>query len=334
MAPENVMDVLSLAHRFGLLQLVDECTDFLDECLSPANVCRILVAADFYGQSELESKCWEVMWRDGWQILRKEGLSELNETLLERLLAQSELQIEEMELFLALQRWYTLEPESRLDAARRMAGLIRLPLIPLKDLMRTVKPSGLVPADLLLEAVSYHADPTDWKGPVDMVRARGQNLVWDPETVSAGLWVNEDAQTVISSVSEWAAVRGASQIVSGYHRWTVRVNKLGVGQNKWKAVLGVTPLHSSKMTEIWGIVLGTGMKTAKGISEEGLEPYDDAPACSDGDVITCIFSPDLSLRFLRNGHEFGVAFSSLQPPLVPVLAINAEGAMYTMERVS
>ena len=46
----------------------------------------------------------------------------------------------------------------------------RLPLVSLRDLMSVVRPSGLVPAELLLDAVTYHADPGKWSGDPLMVR--------------------------------------------------------------------------------------------------------------------------------------------------------------------
>lgn len=36
---------------------------------------------------------------------------------------------------------------------------IRFPLIPAEDLLRKVKPAGVVPVDILLEALEYHAAP-------------------------------------------------------------------------------------------------------------------------------------------------------------------------------
>ena len=55
---------------------------------------------------------------------------------------------------------------------RQLSVHFRLPLMSLKDLMSVVRPSGLVAAELLLDAVTYHADPGKWSGDPLMVRGR------------------------------------------------------------------------------------------------------------------------------------------------------------------
>ncbi|CAN0421543.1 unnamed protein product, partial [Hapterophycus canaliculatus] len=41
----------------------------------------------------------------------------------------------------------------------QLARHFRLPLISLRELMSVVRPSGVVPAEAILDAVAYHADP-------------------------------------------------------------------------------------------------------------------------------------------------------------------------------
>lgn len=56
---------------------------------------------------------------------------------------------------------------------RQLARQFRLPLMSLRDLMSVVRPSQLVAADSILDAVTYHADPNAWSGDPLMVRWGG-----------------------------------------------------------------------------------------------------------------------------------------------------------------
>ncbi len=59
--PDNVMDIFSLAHRFGMNELLRACAEVLDECMNCDDVCRVLEAVDFYQNKALEAKCWELI---------------------------------------------------------------------------------------------------------------------------------------------------------------------------------------------------------------------------------------------------------------------------------
>lgn len=55
------MEVFSLAHRFGMTELLRACAEVLDECMNCNDVCRVLEAAEYYGQPELAAKCWDLI---------------------------------------------------------------------------------------------------------------------------------------------------------------------------------------------------------------------------------------------------------------------------------
>lgn len=55
--------------------------------------------------------------------------------------------------------------------SNQLARQFRLPLMSLRDLMSVVRPSDLVAADSILDAVTYHADPNRWSGDPLMVRS-------------------------------------------------------------------------------------------------------------------------------------------------------------------
>lgn len=53
------MEIFSLAHRFGMGELLTACAGVLDECVNCDDVCRVLEAAEYYGHDELTAKCWD-----------------------------------------------------------------------------------------------------------------------------------------------------------------------------------------------------------------------------------------------------------------------------------
>jgi hypothetical protein len=58
-----------------------------------------------------------------------------------------------------VQQWVAREPELRRDDATNVCKHLRLPLVSLRDLMKVVRPSGLVPLEQIMDAVEYVADP-------------------------------------------------------------------------------------------------------------------------------------------------------------------------------
>lgn len=60
-SPDNVMDIFSLAHRFGMDELLRACAEVLDECMNCDDVCRVLEAVEYYQDEVLEAKCWDLI---------------------------------------------------------------------------------------------------------------------------------------------------------------------------------------------------------------------------------------------------------------------------------
>lgn len=55
------MDIFSLAHRFGMDELLRACAEVLDQSMNCEDVCRVLEAAEYYGHAELATKCWHLI---------------------------------------------------------------------------------------------------------------------------------------------------------------------------------------------------------------------------------------------------------------------------------
>ncbi|CAB1116084.1 unnamed protein product [Ectocarpus sp. CCAP 1310/34] len=225
----NVMDIFSLAHRFGMGELLKACAEVLDECLNCDDVCRVLEAAEYYGHDELAAKCWDLIKDNTPRVLKSESFLDLRSQQVLSLVREGELQVDEAELFKAVQAWVsrdTAERRRHVDEAscvrhaqwfaevlcsavlqkcargrvvppsqHRLSRHFRLPLMSLKELMSVVRPTNLIAADAILDAVTYHADPTRWTGDCLMARPRGKRLAWDASSLAAGAWTTDDNRT-------------------------------------------------------------------------------------------------------------------------------------------
>ncbi|CAN0320701.1 unnamed protein product [Laminaria digitata] len=203
------MEVFSLAHRFDMRDLLRACAEVLDECMQCDDVCRVLEAAAYYGHADLAAKCWGLIKDSAPRVLRTEGFLELPLPLVQDFVREGELQADEADLFAAVRSWVDRDPAERRRHVDELSVHFRLPLVSLRDLMSVVRPSGLVTAELLLDAVTYHADPGKWSGNPLMVRPRGRRFAWDASSsLVAGAWMADDNRTVTTSVGDWVGVYG------------------------------------------------------------------------------------------------------------------------------
>ncbi|KAF3850259.1 hypothetical protein F7725_019978, partial [Dissostichus mawsoni] len=125
---EVLLDFLGLAHRYGLQPLEDSTSEFLRTILHINNVCPVFDVASLYSLSALNAA-----WRlHGPTRARKK------------------------EIFLALSRWCR-QHEEGVDTQEVMAA-VRLPLMTLTEMLNTVRPSGLLSPDDLLDAIKTRSE--------------------------------------------------------------------------------------------------------------------------------------------------------------------------------
>ena len=101
----NVLGVLYLAKKYMVPSLADKCKDYLQDKLDPSNVFIILPTAQKYEEKNLVDRCWEVIDRQTEQALKSDGFETIEKTLLEALVRRETLEIREVELFKACDRW-------------------------------------------------------------------------------------------------------------------------------------------------------------------------------------------------------------------------------------
>ena len=150
----NVMRVLYLAKKYLVPSLADKCSEFLRDNLGPSNVFSILPHAEKFEDKELENRCWEVIELNSAEAVRSDDFVAVERSIVESVVKRDKLNIKEVELFKAVDRWAKHKCEEQGLAAdgqakRRIIGEeilkeIRIPLMSQKEFASSVVDSNIL----------------------------------------------------------------------------------------------------------------------------------------------------------------------------------------------
>ncbi|XP_068745430.1 BTB/POZ domain-containing protein 6-like [Montipora capricornis] len=108
---DNVMQVLYLAKKYIVPSLAERCTEFLEKVVSISNVFCVMTHAESYGEQALVEQCWRMIDRQTEAVVKTEGFKTIGRSLLEALVVRDTLNIKEVDLFKAVDKWATNECE-------------------------------------------------------------------------------------------------------------------------------------------------------------------------------------------------------------------------------
>jgi len=144
----NVMQVLYLANKYIVPSLAEKCTEYLRDSLKASNVFCILPHAQKFEDKDLEDRCWEVIDKQTAEAVTSEEFVALERSVVESVVKREKLNVKEVELFKAVDRWATKESERQgitldSDAKRRILGetivkSIRFPSMSQKEFVSVV----------------------------------------------------------------------------------------------------------------------------------------------------------------------------------------------------
>ena len=144
----NVMQVLYLANKYMVPSLAEKCTKYLRDNLNASNVFCILLHAQKFEDKDLEDRCWEVIEKQTEEAVTSDEFVTLERSLVEVVVKREVLNVKEVELFKAVDRWATRESERQGmtpdgDVKRRILGeeivkAIRFPLMSEKEFLSVV----------------------------------------------------------------------------------------------------------------------------------------------------------------------------------------------------
>ena len=144
----SVMQVLFLAKKYLVPSLANKCTEYLREHLEASNVFSTLPQAQKFEDKNLEELCWKVIETHTENTLTSEEFITLEKSVVESVVKKERLNVKEVDLFKAVDRWATKEVErQRLSPAgevkRRILGeeiveAIRFPVMSQKEFASVV----------------------------------------------------------------------------------------------------------------------------------------------------------------------------------------------------
>jgi len=91
----------------------DKCAEYLQDNLDASNVFSILPQAQKFEEQNLVDQCWEVIDKETEGTVKSDGFSTTERSLLEAVVERDTLNIQEIELFKAVNLWATKRCEEQ-----------------------------------------------------------------------------------------------------------------------------------------------------------------------------------------------------------------------------
>ena len=167
----NVMGVLYLAKKYMVPSLTDKCTKYLNDNLDPSNVFSILPQAQKYEEKNLVDNCWKVIDEKAGEAMKSDGLATIERSLLEAVVERDTLEIEEVELFKAVNLWATKRceeqglstdgSEKRKLLGERIVKGIRFPVMSQHEFADVVLDCKILTQDEAFSVVKYFSSVPD-----------------------------------------------------------------------------------------------------------------------------------------------------------------------------
>ena len=164
----NVMQVLYLANKYMAPSLVEKCTEYLRDNLEASNVFCILPHAQKFEDEDLEDRCWEVIEKQTEEAVTSDEFVTCERSVVESVVKRDTLNVKEVELFKAVDRWATKESERQGitpdgDVKRRILGEeivkeIRFPLMSQQEFASVVFDSYILSFQEVGDMMKYYSD--------------------------------------------------------------------------------------------------------------------------------------------------------------------------------
>lgn len=153
-----ILDILGLAHLYGFLDLETSVSDYLKAVLSVRTVCLIYDTASLYQLTDLANAALMFMDRHAMEVLIHESFLTLSESAVQSIISRDSFCAAEVDIFRAVASWSAANPGTDIQP---ILGEIRLSLLDIPDLLKVVRPTFLMPADILLDAIQSRTEMRD-----------------------------------------------------------------------------------------------------------------------------------------------------------------------------
>ena len=233
----NVMQVLYLANKYMVPSLGEKCTEYLRDNLKASNVFCILPHAQKFEDKDLEDRCWEVIDEQTEEAVTSDEFVSVERSVVESVVKREALNVTEVELFKAVDRWATRECErqgrtSDGETKRRVLGEdivngIRFPLIEEKDFASVVLDSHLLNHEELCNMIKHYNNVLNISLPFVQAR-RGisckQRCQRFNEFVKGWIYSGISLDGILLSVNKPIELHGVEHFGSEGGKYTVKTD--------------------------------------------------------------------------------------------------------------
>ena len=233
----NVMQVLYLANKYMVPLLGEKCTEYLRDNLKASNVFCILPHAQKFEDKDLEDRCWEVIDEQTEEAVTSDEFVSVERSVVESVVKREALNVTEVELFKAVDRWATRECErqgitSDGETKRRILGEdilkgIRFPLMEEKDFASVVLDSHLLNHEELCNMIKHYNNILNI--PLPFVQARRgisckQRCQRFNESVKGWIYSGISLDGILLSVNKPIELHGVEHFGSEGGKYTVKTD--------------------------------------------------------------------------------------------------------------
>ena len=265
----NVMQVLYLANKYMVPSLAKKCNKYLRHNLKTSNVFCILPLAQKFEDKDLEERCWDVIEKQTEEAVTSDEFVTVERSLVETVVKRERLNVKEVELFKAVDRWATKESERQGippdgESKRRILGdeivkAIRFPLMSQKQFASVVIDSDILTPKEVGDMVKLFNDVL--ASPLPFVQAprlaavtinRFQRFrTFEPSRTSSGLWPYERgcADNIIFSVNKPIKLHGVQHFGSEGDKYTISTE---VKDTRDRSLVTQSGTYTSEKDETYG----------------------------------------------------------------------------------
>ena len=161
----NVMEVLYLAKKYMLPTLAEKCSVYLQGNIDASSVFHVLPQAQKYEEEDLLDHCWKLIETETVEAVKSDGFVAIERSVLEELVERDSLNINEVELFKAVDCWAGMECEKqglkaegsvkRRILGERIVKGIRFPVMEEKEFAGVVLDCGILTHKETCDLVKY-----------------------------------------------------------------------------------------------------------------------------------------------------------------------------------
>lgn len=161
---EDMVPLMACADHYGVGALREAISQHLMDSISTATACTVLALARAYQQEQLVERYLSYILMHAQQVMKTEGLLQLDATMLLKIIESDEARIEEIQLFKSLVRWYGAKDQELVDEheqVEQLFGSIRYGQMSGEQLVTEVRSlaGAIVPRDLYVRALEQVAAP-------------------------------------------------------------------------------------------------------------------------------------------------------------------------------